>query len=117
MLDRLLGRLHNTKHAAPVLRGYLWWGLLIRAVLLVALGTLLLVEGNVLAEWLLTARVPFVEQEDVQELTTISYGVIFLLLVVGGGARWRLLHRLDAAEGAPVSADVSSPGDSSVPDE
>ena len=108
MLDRLLGRVHDTKHGAPVLRGYLWWGLIVRAVLLVALGTLLLVEGNVLAEWLLTTRVPFVEQEDVQELTTVSYAVIFVLLTGGVVLRWRLLRRLDAIEQAAIPADSSS---------
>lgn len=97
-----------------MLRGYLWWGLAVRAVLLVALGTLLLVEGNVLAEWLLTTRVPFVEQADVQELTTISYGVIFFLLVSGVGIRWTLLHRLDAIERSAVSADASPPDDGGV---
>lgn len=100
MLDRLLGRVHDTTHGASVLRGYLWWGLLVRAILLVALGTLLVVEGNVLAEWLLTARVPFVSQEDVEELTLISYSVTFGLLALGAGARWQLLHRLEAIEGA-----------------
>lgn len=101
MLDRLLGRVHSTSHGAPILRGYLWWGILIRSVLLVALGTLLLVEGNVLAEWLLTARVPFISQEDVEELTIISYSVIFGLLSVGAGARWQLLRRLDATGLSP----------------
>lgn len=98
MLDRLLGRVHDTRHAAPLLRTYLWWGIVVRAVLLLALGAVLLVEGNVLAEWLLRVRVPFVSQADVQELTAISYGVIFLLLTIGAGARWKLLQRLDAAE-------------------
>ena len=101
MFDRLLGRVHDTKHGTPVLRGYLWWGLVVRGVLLVALGTLLLVEGNVLAEWLLTARIPFVSRVDVQELTAISYGVIFVLLVVGAGARWQILRRLDATTHPP----------------
>lgn len=96
MLDRLLGRIHDTSHGAPLLRGYLWWGLLIRTALLVALCTLLLVEGNVLAEWLLTARVPFISAEDVEELTAVSYSVLFLLLIVGSGMRWTLLRRLDA---------------------
>jgi hypothetical protein len=101
MLDRLLGRVHGTSHGTPILRGYLWWGLLVRGLLLVALGTLLVVEGNVLAEWLLTARVPFVSQEDVEELTIISYSVIFGILSVGAGARWQLLRRLDATELPP----------------
>ena len=116
MLDRLLGRVHDTKHAASVLRGYLWWGLLIRGVLLVALGTVLIVEGNVLAEWLLTARVPFIKQQEVQELTTISYGVIFSLLVSGVGIRWALLYRLDAIERSVVSSDAPSPEESSPDD-
>jgi len=117
MLDRLLGRVHDTKHGAPLLRGYLWWGLAIRGVLLVALGTLLVVEGNVLAEWLLTTRVPFVSPEDVEELTAISYGVIFVILTVGTGARWRLLHRLNAIEQAAVSANPSSAEAEASPDE
>ncbi|MFB6273824.1 MAG: hypothetical protein ABEL51_13100 [Salinibacter sp.] len=106
MLNRLLGHVHDTAHGAPVLRAYLWWGLLIRAVLLAALGTLLLVEGNVLAEWLLSARVPFVSAEDVQELTTISYVVIFMLLTVGIGVRWHLLHRFDALRAPSGRADA-----------
>jgi len=59
------------------------------------------VEGNVLAEWLLTARVPFVSQGDVKELTHISYSVIFGILLIGAGARWQLLRRLNAAERPP----------------
>lgn len=109
MLDRLLGRVHDTKHAAPVLRGYLWWGLLLRVVLLLALGVLLVVEGNVLAEWLLTVRPPALPQEDVEELTTVSYTVVVGLLMVGAGARWRLLRRLEAMEDAPESPRSSSP--------
>jgi hypothetical protein len=98
MLDRLLGRVHDTSHGAPLLRGYLWWGLLIRTALLVALCTLLLVEGNVLAEWLLTARVPFISGEDVEELSALSYSLLILVLMVGAGARWQLLGRLQSAE-------------------
>jgi len=109
MLDRLLGRVHDTKHAAPVLRGYLWWGLLLRVVLLLALGVLLVVEGNVLAEWLLTVRPPALPQEDVEELTTVSYTVVVGLLMIGAGARWRLLRRLEAMEDAPESPRSSSP--------
>lgn len=107
MLDRLLGRVHDTEHGAPVLRGYLWWGLMVRAVLLVALAVLLLVEGNVLAEWLLTARVPFVAAGEVKELTAISYTLIFVLLTIGVVVRWRLLHRLDTHAEAPVPVDAS----------
>jgi hypothetical protein len=110
MLDRLLGRVHGTSHGTPILRGYLWWGLLVRGLLLVALGTLLVVEGNVLAEWLLTARVPFVSQEDVEELTIISYSVIFGILSVGAGARWQLLRRLDATE-LPPEEEMSDVND------
>lgn len=117
MLDRLLGRVHGTKHGTPVLRAYLWWGVLIRGVLLVALASLLLVEGNVLAEWLLTLRVPFVSKEDVGELTIISYGVIFGLLAVGAGARWQLLRRLDVTEQGAVPADRSSVGEATSPDD
>jgi len=114
MLDRLLGRVHDTKHAAPVLRGYLWWGLLLRVVLLLALGTLLVVEGNVLAEWLLTVRPPALPQEDVEELTTVSYAVVVGLLMIGAGARWQLLRRLDAAEVVPEPPQPSTEEASSL---
>jgi hypothetical protein len=113
MLDRLLGRVHDTAHGTPILRGYLWWGIGVRIVLLGALGTLLVLEGNVLAEWLLKARVPFVSQEDVEELTAVSYSVMFVLLSVGAGARWQLLRRLDDTEHAadpPLDAETSDPG-------
>ncbi len=107
MLDRLLGRVHDTKHAAPLLRGYLWWGLVLRGGLLIALTTVLVVEGNVLAEWILTTRLPFVLPEDVGELTAISYSLLFLLLSIGTGARWQLLRRLEALD---ASVDASSSG-------
>ena len=105
MLDRLLNRIHETTHGTSLLRGYLWWGLLIRCMLLLALGTLLVVEGNVLAEWLLTVRVPFVSPEDVEELSAISYSLIFGLLSVGAGVRWRLLRRLDTTEAIDVPSE------------
>lgn len=117
MLNRFLGHVHDTEHGAPLLRGYLWWGLVIRGVLLVALGVLLLVEGNVLAEWLLTARVPFVSAEEVQELTAVSYVVIFVLLTVGIGGRWRLLDRLDAVERAAASTAPSSGEEAASPED
>jgi hypothetical protein len=107
MLDRLLGRVHDTKHGAPLLRGYLWWGLVLRGSLLIALATVLVVEGNVLAEWILTTRLPFVSPEDVGELTAISYSLLFLLLSIGTGARWQLLRRLEALD---ASVDASSSG-------
>jgi len=115
MLDRLLGRVHDTKHATPVLRSYLWGGLVIRGVLLVALGILLVVEGNVLAEWLLTLRGPALPQEDVEELTTISYAVVVLLLLIGVGARWTLLRRLEATEDTPSDAIPPSSGEKGAP--
>lgn len=103
MLDRLLGRVHDTKHGAPALRVYLWWGLLLRAALLVALGTILILKGNVLAEWLLKARLPFVSAGEVEELSAISYVVITLLLALGAGARWKLLRRIDLTGGEEAS--------------
>lgn len=101
MLDDLLGRVDDTKHAGSALRAYLWWGLMVRSVLLAALLTLLVVRGNVLAEWVLALNLPFVPQTDVEELTAISYGVLVGLLALGGIARWRLLHRLDGTGAAP----------------
>ncbi len=107
MLDRFLGRVHQTSHGGPLLRGYLWWGLVVRAVLILALLTVLGMGKSVLAEWVLTSRLPFVSPNDIDELTTISYGLLFAFLSVGTGARWRLLGRLQAYE---ASADAASLG-------
>lgn len=96
MLDWLLGRVHDTKHAGSVLRAYLWWGLFVRAVLLFAMLTLLVVKGNFLAKWLLTLQIPLVPETDVDELTAISYGVLFFILISGSAVRWGLLQRLQA---------------------
>jgi hypothetical protein len=104
MLNRFLGRVHQTSHGAPLLRGYLWWGLIVRAALLLALLTVLGMGRNVLAEWVLTSRLPFVSPGDIDELTVISYGLLFLFLSVGTGARWRLLRRLEALE-TPADAE------------
>ena len=98
MLDWFLGHIHDTRHGAPTLRAYLWWGLSVRAVLLLALLTLLVVRGNVLAEWLLALQLPFVPQTNVDELTAISYAVLVVLLSVGSIARWGLLRRLDTTD-------------------
>jgi len=105
MLNWFLKRVHRTRHAGPVLRTYLWWGLFLRGALLFALLTLLIVQGNFLAKWLLTLRLPFVPQADVEELTVISYASLFLVLSVGSAARWELLRRLDKAE--PISSEES----------
>lgn len=107
MLDRFLGQLHNTRYGSPTLRAYLWWGLTVRGVLLFAMGTLLLVKGNFLADWLLALRLPFVPSTDVEELSAISYGVVFVLLAVGGAARWGLLRRLDATDESPPAPPSS----------
>lgn len=109
MLDWLLGQVHDTKHGGSVFRVYLWWGLLVRAVLLGAMLTLLVVKGNFLAEWLLALQIPLVPHTDVEELTTISYGVLFLWMAAGGGMRWRLLRRLDDAE--PMPTEEAPPED------
>lgn len=82
-----------------------------------ALATLLLVEGNVLAEWLLKARVPLVSQEDVEELSAVSYSLLFLLLTVGTWARWQLLHRLDVAEKPAPSANPLPPEETRASEE
>lgn len=117
MLDWLLGRVHDTKHGAPALRVYLWWGLFIRAALLVALAAVLVVEGNVLAEWLLRVRIPFVAKGDIEELTAISYGVIFALLAVGAGARWMILRRLDTTNVPEVPTQTPAAEGDSTADE
>lgn len=83
MMSWLLRRLRDTEHGEDLLRGYLWWGLVVRGVLVGALLTLLLAEGNVLAEWLLRIEPPFVPRADVEEITIVSY--VLLLVLLGGG--------------------------------
>lgn len=107
MMSWLLHRLRDTEHGEEVLRGYLWWGLVVRGVLIGALLTLLLVEGNFLARWLLTLNLPFVPQAEIDEITTVSYVVLLVLLGGGCAARWGLLHRLKASRGA--EDEVSAP--------
>lgn len=115
MVSWLLHRLRDTEHGEDLLRGYLWWGLVVRGVLIGALLTLLLTEGNFLAEWLLTLETPFVPQADVEGITALSYVLLFVLLGGGCVARWGLLYRLKASresggEASAPEASDNSPG-------
>lgn len=114
MLDWLLRRVHDAEHGSSTLRTYLWWGIVIRGALLFAMLTLLIVEGNFLAEWLLTLQVPLVPEVGLEELTAFSYVVIFLLLSLGSLARWGLLRRLNAV--APDSPEEAKPSNKARPD-
>lgn len=98
MLDWLLRLVHDTEYVTSTLRTYLWGGIVIRCVLLFAMLTLLIVEGNFLAEWLLTLRIPLIPEVGMEELTAFSYVVIVLFLSFGGLARWGLLRRLNATD-------------------
>lgn len=85
----------DTTHVIPALRAFLWWGIAVRAVLFFALGTLLVVEGNFLAEWLLSWQVVPVEASEVEEYTTIGYVAFVLFLTSGTIARAAILKRLN----------------------
>jgi len=104
MLDWVLGRVHDTKHGGSVLRIYLWWGIIVRGILIFALLTLLVVRGNFLADWLLTLNVPAVPQANVEELGVISYVMLLVFLTGGAGVRWEVIRRLNLAE-----AEANSP--------
>lgn len=95
MLNKVLGLVDRTKRVGPALRVYLWWGLIVRGVVLTALATLLLVKGNFLAEWLFSWRVVPV-QADVEEYTAVSYVVLILVLAIGAYVRWAVLRQMDA---------------------
>lgn len=111
MLNRLLKHVHSTEHGGLALRVYLWWGMVLRSTLLLAMLTLLIVQGNFLAEWLLTLQLPFVPQAEVEELTAISYASLFVVLSFGSVVRWELLRRLSNAE----SSSTEGPSSESSP--
>lgn len=98
MLDKLIRRADRAKRFGPALRLYLWWGVFIRTVLLAALCTLLIVEGNFLAEWLLSLQIAPSSASDLEEYTAISYVALVLFLAIGGYLRWLLIRRMDAVD-------------------
>lgn len=99
MLNKMIRLVQRTKRVGPAVRLYLWWGLLLRTVLLVALCTLLLIEGNFLAEWLLSWQVvPSVQPDDVEEYTTISYIVLGAFLAVGAYLRWAVIRQMNVLQ-------------------
>lgn len=106
MLSRWLRRAHETRGVGQTLWVYLWWGLLIRSVLLAAMVTLLIVEGNFLAEWLFSWRITPSLYADIEDYTIASYVAFGAFLTIGVYLRWTLLQRLQAAQeegDAPVS--------------
>lgn len=98
MFDTLIRRADRSKQLGSALRLYLWWGMFIRTVLLAALCTLLIVEGNFLAEWLLSLQVAPSSASELEEYTAISYVALILFLAIGGYLRWLLIRRMDAVE-------------------
>jgi len=64
----------------------------IRAALLAAMCTLLVVEGNFLAEWLFASRIT--PSASIQDYTMVSYAAFGTFLAVGVYLRWKLLQRL-----------------------
>lgn len=107
MLGKLLGFVDRTKHGGRALRLYLWWGLLVRGLLLAALGTLLVVEGNFLAEWLLSWQVAPSIYDNVEDYTVVSYVALGVLLAVGMYLRWVMLQRMNAVASDDVSEEQS----------
>lgn len=94
MLNKWLRQADRTKGVGTTLWVYLWWGLLIRGLLLAALATLLLVEGNFLAEWLFSWRITPSIYDDIEEYTLISYIALGVFLAVGICLRWTILQRM-----------------------
>lgn len=115
MLRRWLRRADQTKGVGPTLKAYLWWGFFIRAVLLAAMCTLLVVEGNFLAEWLFASRITPSVDANIEDYTVISYVGLGAFLGMGMYVRWTLLRRLKAVQTAPDGA--SPPVTPASPDE
>lgn len=116
MLRRLLGFVDRTGRAGPALRVYLWWGILLRVVLLIALGTLLIVEGNFLAEWLLSWRV-VPAPDDIEEYTAISYVVLGFVLSVGAYLRWAVLRQMNVLQAEAERGEEAGAGEATGPAE
>ena len=110
MIERLLRRADRSKGVSQALRLYLWWGILLRGVLLAGLGTLLLVEGNFLAEWLFSWQIAPSTVSDIEEFTAISYVAFVLFLGVGLYLRWLILRQLNAVTSDDGSAASSEDG-------
>ncbi len=103
MVQKWVNQAKETTGVNRAVRGFLWWGIGIRGLLLFALVTLLVVEGNFLAEWLLSWRI-LPSKADVEEYTIASYITLFTILVIGGYARWRVIRRINK-ETATVEND------------
>jgi hypothetical protein len=122
MLDWVLTRVRRTKHGGNALRVFLWWGFGVRAVLLIAMLTLLVVRGNFLARWLWSLDLLLVPTADIGKLTVASYVLLAGFLTVGALIRWGILARLDAPATAagPEALDPQAPNpqapDSRAPD-
>ena len=109
MISWLFHWVDRTTHVTPALRMFLWWGVALRTTLLFALGTLLAVEGNFLAEWLLSWQVAPASASEIQEYTMVSYVALIAFLSAGVVARLATLYRLqdDASGGASPEKEKS----------
>lgn len=108
MLNKLIGRVDRTKRIGPALRLYLWWGLVLRAGLLILLGVLLVTKGNFLAEWLLSWRAVPSLHDDIEEYTILSYLTLSSVLAIGMYLRWAILRRMHAAPPADNAASTEA---------
>ena len=113
MFNRWLRRADETKGVGRALWALLWWGLIVRSVLLAALITLLIVEGNFLAKWLFSWQITPVVYADVKEYTIVSYVALGTFLTMGVSLRWAILRRLravqaeDTAPAEPLAEDAA----------
>lgn len=114
MFVKWIQRASRTKRVGRALQTYLWWGVLVRGLLLLALGALLLAEGNFLAEWLLASRLLPSTSADVEEYTTISYVVLAAWLGIGIYLRWRIVRAMKAAPEPTSDEGETQNGDASV---
>jgi hypothetical protein len=62
--------------------------------------TLLVVEGNFLAEWLFASRIT--PSANIGDYTVVSYVALGVFLAVGVYLRWVLLQRLKAVQEDPA---------------
>jgi len=115
MFARVRHWIGNRPPVGPAVRAYLWWGIGFRVLLLFALATLLVADGNVVGEWLLSFQAAPGVGAEVQNYTALSYAGVLSFLLVGTVIRWSTLQSLSdpESEGPSLVHSWLAPGGSS----
>jgi hypothetical protein len=117
MINRLYTALKENERVTDALRWYMVWGLVVRGILLLGLTTLLALQGNFLLEWLLSWGLPSSSQEELAEITILSYIVIGSILIVGMVLRAIVLRRMGAFDVFTGRSDTADSGEATPPPE